>query len=227
MARKSRNIVSPRRVDLNFAVKAEGLNATVLFGHRGLPLKLEFGLEGGEHQHILRGFKQPGSLGDRWPLQLEQHPEPLRRPVEEGGLSELCLIRVQEVFVRPLSEFVSLWWTFGGGTKLIIHSGPMVRPSVSLLQPSSEKLSGGPVTLACLLIGYSPQGAEVRWEVDGTEVTEGVLNSLEEEKSSRYSSSSTLMLSQENWMNAEVFSCRVNHHDYWQSKSFRKNRCEG
>uniref|UniRef100_A0A669DNQ7 Ig-like domain-containing protein n=1 Tax=Oreochromis niloticus TaxID=8128 RepID=A0A669DNQ7_ORENI len=81
-------------------------------------------------------------------------------------------------------------------------------PSVSLLQPSSEKLSGGPVTLACLLTGYSPQGAEVRWEVDGTEVTEGVLNSLEEEKSSRYSSSSTLMLSQENWMNAEVFSCR-------------------
>uniref|UniRef100_A0A3Q4HZK0 Ig-like domain-containing protein n=1 Tax=Neolamprologus brichardi TaxID=32507 RepID=A0A3Q4HZK0_NEOBR len=123
--------------------------------------------------------------------------------------------------------FVSLWYTFGGGTKVIIHSGPMVRPSVSLLQPSSEKLSGGPVTLACLLTSYSPQGAEVRWEVDGTEVTEGVLNSLEEEKSSRYSSSSTLMLSQENWMNAEVFSCRVNHHDYWQSKSFRKNRCEG
>uniref|UniRef100_A0AAZ1WZG2 Ig-like domain-containing protein n=1 Tax=Oreochromis aureus TaxID=47969 RepID=A0AAZ1WZG2_OREAU len=137
------------------------------------------------------------------------------------------LFRVQEVFVRPLNEFVSLWWTFGGGTKLIIHSGPMVRPSVSLLQPSSEKLSGGPVTLACLLTGYSPQGAEVRWEVDGREVAEGVLNSLEEEKSSRYSSSSTLMLSQENWMNAEVFSCRVNHHDYWQAKSFRKNRCEG
>ncbi|CAI5696001.1 unnamed protein product [Oreochromis niloticus] len=100
----------------------------------------------------------------------------------------------------------------------------MVRPSVSLLQPSSEKLSGGPVTLACLLTGYSPQGAEVRWEVDGTEVTEGVLNSLEEEKSSRYSSSSTLMLSQENWMDAEVFSCRVNHHDHRQAKSFRKNR---
>uniref|UniRef100_A0A669D3E1 Ig-like domain-containing protein n=1 Tax=Oreochromis niloticus TaxID=8128 RepID=A0A669D3E1_ORENI len=137
------------------------------------------------------------------------------------------LFRVQEVFERPLNEFVSLWWTFGGGTKLIVDSGPMVRPSVSLLQPSSEKLSGGPVTLACLLTGYSPQGAEVRWEVDGTEVTEGVLNSLEEEKSSRYSSSSTLMLSQENWMNAEVFSCRVNHHDHRQAKSFRKNRCEG
>uniref|UniRef100_A0A3Q3QJN5 Ig-like domain-containing protein n=1 Tax=Monopterus albus TaxID=43700 RepID=A0A3Q3QJN5_MONAL len=56
-------------------------------------------------------------------------------------------------------------------------------PSVSLLPPSSEQLSGGSATLACLLTGYSPQGAVVSWEVDGTEVTEGVLTSSEEEKS--------------------------------------------
>uniref|UniRef100_A0A8C3AMW0 Ig-like domain-containing protein n=1 Tax=Cyclopterus lumpus TaxID=8103 RepID=A0A8C3AMW0_CYCLU len=63
--------------------------------------------------------------------------------------------------------FLSLWYTFGGGTKLIVDSGPMVRPSVSLLPPSSEQLSGGSATLACLLSGYSPQGAVVSWEVDG------------------------------------------------------------
>uniref|UniRef100_A0A3Q3J631 Ig-like domain-containing protein n=1 Tax=Monopterus albus TaxID=43700 RepID=A0A3Q3J631_MONAL len=63
------------------------------------------------------------------------------------------------------------------------ESGSMVRPSVSLLPPSSEQLSGGSATLACLLTGYSPQGAVVSWEVDGTEVTEGVLTSSEEEKS--------------------------------------------
>uniref|UniRef100_A0A8C3G9J8 Ig-like domain-containing protein n=1 Tax=Cyclopterus lumpus TaxID=8103 RepID=A0A8C3G9J8_CYCLU len=62
--------------------------------------------------------------------------------------------------------FLSLWYTFGGGTKLIVDSGPMVRPSVSLLPPSSEQLSGGSATLACLLSGYSPQGAVVSWEVD-------------------------------------------------------------
>uniref|UniRef100_A0A3P8P8P1 Ig-like domain-containing protein n=1 Tax=Astatotilapia calliptera TaxID=8154 RepID=A0A3P8P8P1_ASTCA len=130
-------------------------------------------------------------------------------------------------FVRPLNEFVSLWWTFGGGTKLIIHSGPMVRPSVSLLQPSPEDLSGCTTTLACLLTGYSPEGAEVRWEVDGREVTEGVLISSEEKKSDRYSSSSTLTLSQKSWLKGELYSCKVIHHGHTQSQSLSRSWCEG
>ncbi|XP_053191096.1 immunoglobulin lambda-like polypeptide 5 [Scomber japonicus] len=98
----------------------------------------------------------------------------------------------------------------------------MVRPSVSLLPPSSEQLSGASATLACLLSGYAPQGAVVSWEVDGTEVTEGVLSSSEEEKSGRYSSSSTLSLSQERWMKGELYSCRVLHHDHSQIQSLRR-----
>ena len=107
-------------------------------------------------------------------------------------------------------------------------AGAMLRPSVSLLAPSSsEQLSGGSLTLACLLTGYSPQGAVVSWEVDGTEVTEGVLSSSEEEKSGRYSSSSSLSLSQERWMSGELYSCRVLHHGHGQTQSLRRSRCEG
>ncbi|XP_014825632.1 PREDICTED: immunoglobulin lambda-like polypeptide 1, partial [Poecilia mexicana] len=138
-----------------------------------------------------------------------------------------CLLTVQEVFVRPLNEFVSLWWTFGGGTKLIVNSGPAVPPSVSLLPPSSEQLSGGSATLLCLLSGYSPQGAQVSWEVDGTAVTDGVLSSSEEEKSGRYGSSSTLSLSQEKWMKGEQYSCRVAHQGHSQVQSIRRSQCEG
>uniref|UniRef100_A0A4W6DYJ8 Ig-like domain-containing protein n=1 Tax=Lates calcarifer TaxID=8187 RepID=A0A4W6DYJ8_LATCA len=127
------------------------------------------------------------------------------------------------VFVRPLNDFVLLWYTFGGGTKLIIHC----KPSVSLLPPSSEQLSGGSATLACLLTGYSPQGAVVSWEVDGTAVTEGVLDSSEEEKSGRYSSSSTLSLSRERWMKGELYSCKVLHHAHSQIQSLRRSQCEG
>uniref|UniRef100_A0A4W6E183 Ig-like domain-containing protein n=1 Tax=Lates calcarifer TaxID=8187 RepID=A0A4W6E183_LATCA len=127
----------------------------------------------------------------------------------DGVNTALTISGVQtedEVFVRPLNDFVLLWYTFGGGTKLIIHC----KPSVSLLPPSSEQLSGGSATLACLLTGYSPQGAVVSWEVDGTAVTEGVLDSSEEEKSGRYSSSSTLSLSREHqWRKAGSVSCEA------------------
>lgn len=58
-------------------------------GQRGLPLNLDAGLEGGGQQQLLRGVTQPGGPGEGRPLQLEQHPEPGCRPVEEGGLSEL------------------------------------------------------------------------------------------------------------------------------------------
>ncbi|XP_055361693.1 immunoglobulin lambda-1 light chain-like [Betta splendens] len=117
-------------------------------------------------------------------------------------------------------------WTFGGGTKLIEFSGPVVRPSVSLLPPSSEQLSGGSATLACLLSGYSPQGAVVSWEVDGSEVTEGVQSSSEEEKNGRFSSSSTLTLSQELWNKRTLYTCKVLHHDHSQVQVFHKSQCQ-
>ncbi|KAK2891998.1 hypothetical protein Q8A73_017663 [Channa argus] len=105
-------------------------------------------------------------------------------------------------------------------------AGPKLRPSVSLLPPLSRQISGGSATLACLLTGYSPQGAVVSWEVDGTEVTEGVLSSSEEENNGRFSSSSTLTLNQENWMRGEVYSCRVLHHDHSEIQSLRRSHCE-
>lgn len=106
-------------------------------------------------------------------------------------------------------------------------AGSVTRPSVSLLPPSSEQLSGGTATLACLLTKYSPQGALVSWEVDGTEVTEGVLTTSEEEKSGSYSSFSTLTLSQESWMKGEEYTCKVNHHGNVQKQSIYRSQCKG
>uniref|UniRef100_A0A3Q3RJR1 Ig-like domain-containing protein n=1 Tax=Mastacembelus armatus TaxID=205130 RepID=A0A3Q3RJR1_9TELE len=81
-------------------------------------------------------------------------------------------------------------------------------PSVSLLPPSSEQLSGGSATLACLLTGYSPQGAMVSWEVDGTEVTEGVLTKVLG-MDGRYSWSSTLSLTPDQWRKAGSVACEA------------------
>ncbi|KAI4898982.1 hypothetical protein NFI96_031230 [Prochilodus magdalenae] len=133
----------------------------------------------------------------------------------------------QEVFVQPVKQVVSLWWTFGGGTKLSVGTGSTVKPSVSLLPPSSLQLSGGSASLLCLLSGYSPQGAQVSWTVGGSEVKEGVLTSGEVEKNGHYSRSSTLTLSKTLWDQVEKVVCKVSHSNQDQRIPFLKSQCEG
>ncbi|KAK2870425.1 hypothetical protein Q8A67_024817 [Cirrhinus molitorella] len=99
-------------------------------------------------------------------------------------------------------------------------AGPKVKPSVSLLPPSSLQISGDSAALLCLLSSYSPQGALVSWTLDGSEVTEGVQTSAESERDGRYSRSSVLSLSKARWENAERFVCRVTHEGADQEASF-------
>lgn len=55
---------------------------------------------------------------------------------------------------------------------LLCPGGPVRAPSVSLLAPSPQQRSGSRLSLLCLLSAYSPQGAEVSWEVDGQMLTD-------------------------------------------------------
>ncbi|KAG1948857.1 immunoglobulin lambda-1 light chain-like [Pimephales promelas] len=121
-----------------------------------------------------------------------------------------------------IKEIGSLWWTFGGGTKLVI-TGPTVKPSVSLLPPSSLQISGDSAALLCLLSSYSPQGALVSWTLDGSEVTEGVLTSAESQQDGRYSRSSVLTLSKARWEEGELYVCRVTHDGAPHEVSFHKS----
>lgn len=63
------------------------------------------------------------------------------------------------------------------------------------------------------------------WEVDGTEVTEGVLTGAEEEKSGGYGRSSVLTLSEASWEEGEVYTCRVSHDESSQSAVVRRSQC--
>uniref|UniRef100_A0A4W5PXR2 Ig-like domain-containing protein n=1 Tax=Hucho hucho TaxID=62062 RepID=A0A4W5PXR2_9TELE len=105
------------------------------------------------------------------------------------------------------------------------RTGPSVTLAVSLLPPSSEQLSGGSTTMACLLSGYTPLGAMVSWEVDRTEVKEGFLTTTEEEKGGHYSCSSTLTLSKGRWDEGEVYTCRVAHNNINDLAAFWRSHC--
>ncbi len=104
-------------------------------------------------------------------------------------------------------------------------AGPTVKPSVSLLPPSSLQISGESAALLCLLSSYSPQGALVSWTLDGSEVTEGVVTSAESEQDGRYSRSSVLTLSKARWEAGELYVCRVTHAEAPHEVSFHKSLC--
>uniref|UniRef100_A0A667ZS16 Ig-like domain-containing protein n=1 Tax=Myripristis murdjan TaxID=586833 RepID=A0A667ZS16_9TELE len=125
----------------------------------------------------------------------------------------------KSVFVRPLNDFVSLWYTFGGGTKLIVDCKYLIFlekyyiivTNCSLLLPSSEgELQQGKATLLCLANGGSPSAWRLGWKVGGCSSSSGVSNSLEVlGRDGHYSWSSTLSLSADQWRKAGSVSCEA------------------
>uniref|UniRef100_A0A3B4FD86 Ig-like domain-containing protein n=1 Tax=Pundamilia nyererei TaxID=303518 RepID=A0A3B4FD86_9CICH len=117
------------------------------------------------------------------------------------------LFRVQEVFVRPLNEFVSLWWTFGGGTKLIVDCKYEKRLLCAVHGSSLKEITEQNIPK---IIGGFPANWKLGWKVGGTSTSSGVSNSLDAQGTDgRYSWSSTLSLSADQWRKAGSVSCEA------------------
>ncbi|KAK7877028.1 hypothetical protein WMY93_032268 [Mugilogobius chulae] len=111
-----------------------------------------------------------------------------------------------EIFVRPLHDFVSLWYTFGGGTQLIVDLG-VQRPTLTVLPPSRGELQMGSATVLCVASGGFPSDWTLGWKVGGAS-TERSHSSVVMRGDGLYSHISVLKLSTERWRDASV-SCEA------------------
>ncbi|KAK2830892.1 hypothetical protein Q5P01_018823 [Channa striata] len=140
--------------------------------------------------------------------------------------SEIRVSAQSEVFVRRLSHFVSLWWTFGGGTRLDVGSD--AHPTLTVLPPSSEELEKGKATLMCLANKGFPSDWTLSWKVDSSSSIswEESRSPVVLEKDGRYSWSSTLRLPADQWGKVDSVTCEATQGSQTALKqTLRRDQC--
>ncbi|XP_020834472.1 LOW QUALITY PROTEIN: immunoglobulin lambda-like polypeptide 1 [Phascolarctos cinereus] len=114
---------------------------------------------------------------------------------------------------------------FGSGTSLTILSQPKVTPTIHVFAPSQDELATNKATLVCLMSGFYPRTVEVAWTKDGSPVSQGVETTPSSRQSDKYSASSYLSVSADQWLSANTFTCKVTHDGKVIQKELSQSQC--
>ncbi|XP_074147946.1 immunoglobulin lambda-like polypeptide 5 [Sminthopsis crassicaudata] len=189
--------------------------------------------------------KKQDSAGEKWENRLKEVKELENRLKETWGL--LCEeakigIRerakravlgcrgagegVRQITGRFLCGAVSRCWVFGGGTHLTVLGQPKASPMITAFAPSKDELDTQKATLVCLINGFYPSTVNVAWTKDGSPVTQGVMTSPPARQSdNKYSTSSYLSLSADQWRSSNRYTCKVTHEGQVFQKELSSAQC--
>ncbi|XP_068963297.1 immunoglobulin lambda-like polypeptide 5 [Petaurus breviceps papuanus] len=181
-------------------------------------------LEAGE---LMANYPFPNTLGPTcnavtassqpWPPVM-----PGRLPDQEGRRGPRRTCRQPEFWSNSGTQ----QHVFGSGTQLTVLSRPKATPTINLFAPSQDELDTRKATLVCLINGFYPGAVEVAWTRDGSPVTQGVETTRPSRQSdNKYSASSYLSLSSDQWMSANTFTCKVTHEGQVIQKELSPSQC--
>ncbi|XP_036070251.1 uncharacterized protein LOC112162536 [Oryzias melastigma] len=133
-----------------------------------------------------------------------------------------------EVFVRRFNQFVSLWFTFGGGTRL--EFGSDSSPSLTMLFSSKVEKQQGNATLMCVANKGFPSDWTLSWKVVGCIKSSSNWEQISSpgvlQKDDLYSWSSTLRLSADQWEKVDSLTCEAKRGSQTAvSETLRRDQC--
>ncbi|XP_063073386.1 immunoglobulin kappa light chain-like [Engraulis encrasicolus] len=115
---------------------------------------------------------------------------------------------------------VSLWYTFGGGSRLDVGSD--TTPKLTVLPPLDT--SGSSATLVCLANGGFPSDWSLSWSVAGSSRS-GETSLWGPQKDGLYSWSSTLTLPLQEWTQDVPVTCQATRGSQTVTKILKKSDC--
>ncbi|KAL8180349.1 UNVERIFIED_CONTAM: hypothetical protein K2H54_021477 [Gekko kuhli] len=121
---------------------------------------------------------------------------------------------------------MSLWYVFGGGTRLTVTGQPTSHPTMHLFPPSGEEMKmKNKATMVCLVNDFVPGVVQFSWEADGTPVSNGVETTKPTKHNDKYMASSYLTVTASDWESIERYTCKVMHEGSNYEKSVSHSQC--
>uniref|UniRef100_W5LW91 Ig-like domain-containing protein n=1 Tax=Lepisosteus oculatus TaxID=7918 RepID=W5LW91_LEPOC len=166
---------------------------------------------------LLAWFKQNAGEPPKILINLAQISEPgVPERFNGTGLGTDFTLTITEVqgedagdyYCQSYHELDTLWYTFGGGTRLSVGSN--AQPSLSILSSASTDVALKDVKLLCLANKGFPFDWSLQWKVDGNSRSSDVTKTpgfLESDGT--YSWSSTLTLSEADWKSLHSVTCEA------------------